>query len=91
MPLYVSETLDSHAFPETLRLCFGDNVKIRGNWYRLASAEWLTWLRTNSRAGVSEKRALQGRLREHCPELIGVSVELPNGYEPPGAGNGHPN
>lgn len=91
MPLFISETLDSHALPETLRLCVGNDVRIRGNWFRLASAEWLTWLRANSRAGVGEKRALQGRLREHCPELIGVSVELPNGYEPPGAGNGYPN
>jgi hypothetical protein len=60
--------------------------------FRIASAEWLTWLRSNYLRGkdprsVALLQARQVRLKEamekYIPHLVGVEVELDPNYEPP--------
>jgi hypothetical protein len=60
--------------------------------FRLASAEWLSWLRRNCLLNRDPRSVavIQGRMvslkeaiERHAPHLAGVDVELSEGYQPP--------
>lgn len=60
--------------------------------YRLATAEWLTWLRDNYLRGKdptstvllqARQRRLKAVMQKYVPDLVGAAAVLPAGYEPP--------
>lgn len=97
--LWVSPGLAWLAAPEYFKLPddFGfvlvdDELGDRWVSLRVASAEWLGWLRLNCKKGrdprsiaVIESRMpkLAAAIKIYAPHLAGVKVDVPAGYEPP--------
>ncbi len=79
MRLYLSADGDVLLMPEEPQAA--DDFVWSGVPYRIASAEWLTWLRGNLDHAAKVKVGAAVKL--HRPELLGSQSELPRNYAPP--------
>lgn len=80
MRLYLSADGDVLLMPD--EPAAADDFTWRGVAYRVASAEWLTWLRENLDSNAARQRVGEA-VKQHRPELLGCRATFPNRYAPP--------
>lgn len=80
MRLYLSKDGDVLLMPD--EPVAADDFTWKGVPYRVASAEWLTWLRENLE-GKAVRQRVGDAVKLHCPELHGIRATYPKTYVPP--------